>query len=316
MNEFEKAQSAKILSCYGIDIEKGRNGLPIGTKKTWGGKEYTKTNDGWKEKVGGKDSFKEVDKNIEKKYNYQTTHGKDWDIKNDIDDKDKKDDFKKLSMEDHKDLSEIHSFHEKNAKNDSEKEHHAKMKDLHSKEHENRMQNLPKSGDILEFDFGKNNSEAPHEGKVKIEIDDVKDSGVINFYFLENGEKKYGQMVEEDFIEKWLPNKLSSKKTDSIKKEKKEKKELYSDAESKLKFIKKFGSMITFKNKFVPDEMKMFPEFGGKPKSQVISDGKLEKNDKGQVRIVGNVFDSPWFDSQEDLLNAIDWDGMREMHTK
>lgn len=50
MNEFEKSQAEKILSAYGIDIndlEKGRKGEPIGTKKTWGGKEYIKTSKGW-----------------------------------------------------------------------------------------------------------------------------------------------------------------------------------------------------------------------------------------------------------------------------
>lgn len=46
MNEFEKAQSAKILACYG-DIEKGRKGEIIGSEKNWGGKKYVKTNNGW-----------------------------------------------------------------------------------------------------------------------------------------------------------------------------------------------------------------------------------------------------------------------------
>lgn len=50
MNEFEKSQAEKILSAYGIDIndlEKGRKAETLGTKKTWGGKEYIKTSKGW-----------------------------------------------------------------------------------------------------------------------------------------------------------------------------------------------------------------------------------------------------------------------------
>jgi len=61
MNEFQKAQNAKILSCYNtdetlsdlqkaeiLDIEKGGKRALIGEKRTFGGREYIKTADGWK----------------------------------------------------------------------------------------------------------------------------------------------------------------------------------------------------------------------------------------------------------------------------
>lgn len=61
MNEFEKVQSAKITSCYNtdenlselqkaeiLDIEKGGKRALIGEKRTFGGREYIKTSDGWK----------------------------------------------------------------------------------------------------------------------------------------------------------------------------------------------------------------------------------------------------------------------------
>lgn len=61
MNEFQKAQNAKILSCYNtdenlseltkseiLDIEKGGKRALIGEKRMFGGREYIKTSDGWK----------------------------------------------------------------------------------------------------------------------------------------------------------------------------------------------------------------------------------------------------------------------------
>jgi hypothetical protein len=61
MNEFQKAQNAKILGCYNtdenlielqkaeiLDIEKGGKRALIGEKRTFGGREYIKTSDGWK----------------------------------------------------------------------------------------------------------------------------------------------------------------------------------------------------------------------------------------------------------------------------
>lgn len=61
MNEFQKAQNVKILSCYNtdealselqkaeiLDIEKGGKRALIGEKRTFGGREYIKTAEGWK----------------------------------------------------------------------------------------------------------------------------------------------------------------------------------------------------------------------------------------------------------------------------
>lgn len=60
MNDFQKSQNAKILSCYKtegeleiskseiLDLVKGGKKAFIGEKRTFGGREYIKTSDGWK----------------------------------------------------------------------------------------------------------------------------------------------------------------------------------------------------------------------------------------------------------------------------
>jgi len=60
MNEFQKSQNAKILSCYKteeeleisksevLDLVKGGKKAFIGEKRTFAGREYIKTSDGWK----------------------------------------------------------------------------------------------------------------------------------------------------------------------------------------------------------------------------------------------------------------------------
>lgn len=124
------------------DIEKGRKGLPIGTKKTWGGKEYIKTSKGWTPskdareahaKIHGEDKKEEGGKQIygEEKFKHKLESGKEWDIRNDIHSEKHKDAAKKLTLNDHKALANLHGFFEKNSKGASLKGFHAGMKAHH-----------------------------------------------------------------------------------------------------------------------------------------------------------------------------------------
>lgn len=64
----------------------------------------------------------------------------------------------------------------------------------------------------------------------------------------------------------------------------------------KLNYLRKRGNIITFKK----------PIFGGNI-TQTISMG-IEKDKKtGAIKLIGKHRDSPWFNSEDDLIKAVDW---------
>jgi hypothetical protein len=83
---------------------------------------------------------------------------------------------------------------------------------------------------------------------------------------------------------------------------------IYDSKEKKLKAVRKKGNIITFKKKFYP--------FGtsGNPYSQIAV--KYIEKSQGHVKIVGHGIDSNWYDSMDDLLNAIDWEKMEKWHSE
>lgn len=85
----------------------------------------------------------------------------------------------------------------------------------------------------------------------------------------------------------------------------KPKKKKYDTNEKRIKFVKKKGNIITFKKPF---------RWKGEDFSQILVTG-FEKS-KGSVKVIGSNRDTPWYDSMEDLIKAIDWDLMEGWHTE
>jgi hypothetical protein len=71
------------------------------------------------------------------------------------------------------------------------------------------------------------------------------------------------------------------------------------DSEEQKKAYLKPGNIITFKHK-LPD----FP-------SGQIAISKIKRDKSGAIKLI-NPFgtESPWYQSQQELINAIDWDWM------
>ncbi|GEM_PF-2380825 len=82
----------------------------------------------------------------------------------------------------------------------------------------------------------------------------------------------------------------------------------YSTFEKKLKFLKKKGNIITFKEPFYPWGT------AGESRKQIIVGG-LNKLRTGEIKIIGEFYDSDWCKSQDKLIEAIDWKRMEEMHS-
>lgn len=82
------------------------------------------------------------------------------------------------------------------------------------------------------------------------------------------------------------------------------KKKKYDTNEKKIKFIKKKGNIITFKKPF---------KWKGEDFTQILIAG-FEKS-KAHVKVIGFTRDTPWYDSMEDLIKAIDWELMEEWHS-
>lgn len=82
---------------------------------------------------------------------------------------------------------------------------------------------------------------------------------------------------------------------------------LYATAEEKEDFLTKPGNIITFKEPIYP--------WGttGESRTQIASRG-LKKKSSGHVKIIGEFYDSPWYGSVKELLNAVNWDWMRRVH--
>ena len=84
----------------------------------------------------------------------------------------------------------------------------------------------------------------------------------------------------------------------------KRKKMLYDTQEKKAKFVRKRGNIITFKQPF---------NWMGESYTQIMV-SYLEKS-RGHVKINGFGKDSPWYDSIDKLIDAVNWEQMERWHT-
>jgi hypothetical protein len=82
----------------------------------------------------------------------------------------------------------------------------------------------------------------------------------------------------------------------------------YDNDSKKAKFIRKKGNIITFKKPFGPtsDSHKQIISYG--------VDKRRGKVNNGSIKIIGRAYDTPWFASEKDLYDAIDWDWMENAH--
>jgi hypothetical protein len=80
---------------------------------------------------------------------------------------------------------------------------------------------------------------------------------------------------------------------------------LYDSYEKKKKFLNTEGNILTFNVPFL---------LNGQEYSQIINMG-LEYDKEGGVRIKGwNMRDTPWYESIDDLILAVDWNSMENWH--
>lgn len=83
---------------------------------------------------------------------------------------------------------------------------------------------------------------------------------------------------------------------------------LYDTHEKKLKTIKTKGNIITFKKTFYPRGT------ANQGYTQILVTG-LKKDKSGAVKIEGQWYDSDWYKNMDDLLNAINWEWMEQVHS-
>ncbi|WP_217607211.1 hypothetical protein [Chitinophaga sp. GbtcB8] len=77
---------------------------------------------------------------------------------------------------------------------------------------------------------------------------------------------------------------------------------LFDTNEKKLKFVRKRNNIVMFKEPFYPWGT------AHESRQQVLVAGIRKCKDA--IKIVGQFYDSNWYDSIEALLDAIDWDWM------
>lgn len=82
----------------------------------------------------------------------------------------------------------------------------------------------------------------------------------------------------------------------------------YDTTEKRTKFLKKKGSIITFKKPFYPNGTAN----GSRQQIIVI---RLNRSRDGSVKIEGNYYDSNWYDNLNDLIDSIDWEWMESAHS-
>jgi len=79
----------------------------------------------------------------------------------------------------------------------------------------------------------------------------------------------------------------------------------YDTLQKRINFASKKGNILTFKKPI---------GINGEWKPQILSHG-LDKNRKtGSVKIIGHSYDSPWYGSMNELIDAMDWEQMAAWH--
>ncbi|MCC7303066.1 MAG: hypothetical protein IT233_10535 [Bacteroidia bacterium] len=82
---------------------------------------------------------------------------------------------------------------------------------------------------------------------------------------------------------------------------------LYDTREKRIKAIKK-GNIITFKKPF-------YPRGTSEPSRIQIAITGIRKEKSGAIKLEGFGHDSDWYKSMDDLLNAINWEWMEQVHS-
>lgn len=127
-------EGAEVLAKSDLyELEKGRKAEPIGSKKTWGGKEYVKTASGWTPSKKARAAHEVIHGSGDDKFKYKTEGGKDWDLRNDPNHEKHKEAFNSLTYKDHLQISRQHNKLEVETNDASQKGFHAGMRDLHQK---------------------------------------------------------------------------------------------------------------------------------------------------------------------------------------
>lgn len=81
---------------------------------------------------------------------------------------------------------------------------------------------------------------------------------------------------------------------------------IYDTQQKKIDFASKKGNLLTFKKPI---------SWKGESKKQIINYG-LEKDRKsGAIKIIGFGYDSPWYKSMKELIDAMDWEQMSKWHS-
>lgn len=81
----------------------------------------------------------------------------------------------------------------------------------------------------------------------------------------------------------------------------------YDTDEKRIKFLRARGNIITFKEKFYPRGTANLCRL------QIIV-CSIEKARNGSVKISGSFYDNNWYNSMEELIDAIDWEEIEQMH--
>lgn len=79
----------------------------------------------------------------------------------------------------------------------------------------------------------------------------------------------------------------------------------YNTKAKQIEVVKRKGMILTFKQPFW---------WKGEQFKQIYTEG-LEKH-KGAVKIIGFTRDTPWYESMDKLLDAIDWKLMESWHSE
>ena len=82
----------------------------------------------------------------------------------------------------------------------------------------------------------------------------------------------------------------------------------YDTKDKRIQFLKEKGSIITFKKPFYPSETT------SRSRTQIIVQ-EVNTHHSGGTKIMGLFYETPWFESLDDLLDAIDWDIIEKMHS-
>ena len=81
---------------------------------------------------------------------------------------------------------------------------------------------------------------------------------------------------------------------------------IYNTQQKKIDFASKKGNLLTFKKPI---------SWKGESKKQIINYGLEQDRKSGAIKIIGFGYDSPWYKSINELIDAMDWEQMSKWHS-